>query len=187
MQVFLCGVCGPVGGSWFCNSSYQRRPLELLHVWTTQHLRFTAEKRRLAQQTTALLRQQPWTGVCEYLRDFRHPSKFWQWKCKGLQSIMNCLNWNCSAVLSGKHKILTIYCQNLTLFSALGTRQVVSSSFSRKEKANQSSLSIRWHCHGYVSVSHKLGADLVLKVQPGILISQVSLITETSLPMYHFA
>lgn len=92
-QVFLCGVCGPVGGSWFRSSSYQRRPLELLHVWTMQHLRFTAETRRLAQQTTTLLRQQPWAGVCEYRADFRHPSKFWQWKWKGLQSIINCLNW----------------------------------------------------------------------------------------------
>lgn len=88
--------------------------------------------------------------------------------------------WNCSAVLSRKHKILTIYCLNVTLFSALGTSQVVSSGCSRKEKANQSSLSIRWHCHGYVSVSHKLGADLVLKVQPGIIISQVPLITDVS-------
>ncbi|CAG12940.1 unnamed protein product, partial [Tetraodon nigroviridis] len=64
LQVFLCGVCGPAGGRWFRSSSYQRRPLELLHVRAPQRLRLTAEERRLAQQATTLLRQQPRTGVC---------------------------------------------------------------------------------------------------------------------------
>lgn len=78
VQVLLCGVCGPVGGSWISSSSDQRRPLELLHVRATQHLRLIEEKRRLAQQATALLCQQPRTGVCEYLSvsHFNNPSEF---------------------------------------------------------------------------------------------------------------
>lgn len=63
VQVFLCGVCGSVGRSRFGSGSHQRRPLELLHVRPPEHLRVTATPGRLALQATALLCQQPRTGL----------------------------------------------------------------------------------------------------------------------------
>jgi len=65
VQVFLCGVCGPDGRPWLGGDSHQRRPLELLHVRPPEHLWVAAAARRLALQTTTLLRQQPWTELCE--------------------------------------------------------------------------------------------------------------------------
>lgn len=63
LQVFLCGVCRSFSRRRLGGSSHQRRPLELLYVWVPEHLRVTAAKGRLALQTTALLCQQPWTGI----------------------------------------------------------------------------------------------------------------------------
>lgn len=72
VQVFLCRVCGSVSGSRLSGSSHQRRPLELLHVRTLQHLWVTAATGRLAQQTSAFLCQQPRAGICK--SDSRHVS-----------------------------------------------------------------------------------------------------------------
>ena len=63
VQVFLCGVCGSVGRRRLGGGGHQGRPLELLHVWTPEHLRVTAATGRLALQATALLCQQPRTGI----------------------------------------------------------------------------------------------------------------------------
>lgn len=68
VQVLLRGVRGPAGGRRLGGGSHQRRPLELLHVRTPQHLRVTAAAGRLAQQAPALLRQQPRAGLCECLQ-----------------------------------------------------------------------------------------------------------------------
>ena len=65
VQVFLRGVCRSVGRSRLSGGSHQRRSLELLHVRPPEHLRVTAATGRLALQTTALLRQQPWTRICK--------------------------------------------------------------------------------------------------------------------------
>lgn len=53
-----------------------------------------------------------------------------------------CPSGTVATIWPRKRTIWTTYYRNLTLFSALGTSQAVSPSFSRKEKANQSSLSI---------------------------------------------
>lgn len=72
VQVFLCRMCGSVSGSRLSSSSHQRRPLELLHVRTPEHLWVTAATGRLAQQTSAFLCQQPRAGICK--SDSRHVS-----------------------------------------------------------------------------------------------------------------
>lgn len=120
VKVFLRGVCGSPGRRRLGGGGHQRRPVELLHVRTSKHLRVTAATGRLALQAAALLRQQPWAGICEFF------FLLVRWHGSSLGWSLNSPPW---------------------FHLVAGAPQIICSCGSWEETANQSPLLVWWHRH----------------------------------------
>ncbi len=115
LQVFLCGLSGYISGS---RSGQQRPwsgPMALLHVSASTAVRRVKETPWLEPETTRVLRQWQWTGVCESHITF-------------IQREILCLQ-NC--------RFLVIYYVNFIVFQE-STRFILQSKQSRDVQSESS-------------------------------------------------
>lgn len=119
-QVFLCGLSGYISGR---RSGQQRPwsgPMALLHVSTAAAVRCVKETPRLEPETTRVLRQWQWTGVCEFRINFYR---------EGNSLFAKLFNYTTYLLLFLPGKSKNLPC-----------------SPSRAETSNQSPFTVWWHC-----------------------------------------
>lgn len=118
--MFLCGLSGYISGSRSGQQCPWSGPMALLHVSTAATVRCVKETPRLEPETTRVLRQWQWTGVCESHVNFYR---------------------------EGNSLFAKLFNYTTYLLSFLpGKSKKLPCSPSRAETSNQSPFTVWWHC-----------------------------------------